>query len=191
MEKRWGWVREERESYQGIFSPHRFYNSSEDGLWSYISITADSTESKPKRECRRESEEKGTWEEAQDTKISAFDNSNLVKNYISPAKFPNSSSPQSPNSPLPSHLFSHFSFSIYGCLSFFPFLVPLSPFQFSPSQCVFFSRPTSEFAQLTLCAVQNILFRVGDTWPKPEVAPCKLLIFRAALFVFFWTSSEE
>lgn len=139
-EKRWGWVREERESFQDTFSPHWFYNSSEGELWSYINSTADCTESafKPKWESRRKSEQKVTWEESQETKISTFDTSNLIKNYIS-SPSPVSYSP---------HLF------MAGFV--FPFFIPVSTFQFSPSQCVFFSHPTSEF--VTLCELSRTFY---------------------------------
>lgn len=137
------------QAISALFSPCWFYNSSEEQLRSCISIAAACTESafKSKRGRRRESEQKVTWEEAQETKISTFDTSNLIKNYISPPKSPHSSSPQSPN---PLHLLSSapISVSLYMAVFVFPFLIPPAPFQFSPSRCVFFSRPTSEFVML-------------------------------------------
>lgn len=75
--------------------------------WSYISITADSTQGafKPKWESRRKTEQKVTGEEARETKISTFDTSNPVKNCLFLCK---SSTP----------LFFSPLFSIYGCLCF-------------------------------------------------------------------------
>lgn len=82
---------------------------------------------------------------------------------------PYSSSPQSPNSP---HLpFSLLCFSIYGCLCF---SLPHSSVSFSISSismCFLFLSNLGVY--YTLWAVQDILFRVGDTWLRSEVAPRK------------------